>query len=86
MLHVIHLLLRQAKSFRIYAENFHPGGLRKWSAPQESTWRLEVGDTDSTIKNLFILCQPAHLRSGTVFELVEHINVLVLFFVEGDPF
>ena len=29
-LHVIHLLLRQAKSFRIYAENFHPGGLRKW--------------------------------------------------------
>ena len=29
-LHVIHLLLRQAKSFRISAENFHPGGLRKW--------------------------------------------------------
>ena len=26
----VHLLLRQAKSFRIYAENFHPGGLRKW--------------------------------------------------------
>ena len=23
-------LLRQAKSFRNYAENFHPGGLRKW--------------------------------------------------------
>ena len=20
----------QAKSFRIYADNFHPGGLRKW--------------------------------------------------------
>ena len=31
--HVIHLLLRQAKSFRIYAKNFHPGGLRKWQAP-----------------------------------------------------
>ena len=30
ILHVIHLLLRQAKSFRIYAENFHPGALRKW--------------------------------------------------------
>ena len=30
ILHVIHLLLRQAKSFRIYAENFHPGGSRKW--------------------------------------------------------
>ena len=30
------------------------------------------------IKNLFILCQPAHLRSGTVFELVEHIYLLVL--------
>ena len=29
-LHVIHLLLRQAKSFRIYAENFHPVGLREW--------------------------------------------------------
>ena len=30
ILHVVHFLLRQAKSFRIYAENFHPGGLRKW--------------------------------------------------------
>ena len=30
LLHVTHLLLRQAKSFCIYAENFHPGGLRKW--------------------------------------------------------
>ena len=30
ILHAVHLLLRQAKSFRIYAENFHPGGLRKW--------------------------------------------------------
>ena len=29
---VIHLLLRQANSFRIYAENFHPGGLCKWKA------------------------------------------------------
>ena len=26
ILHVIHLLLRQAKSFHIYAKNFHPGG------------------------------------------------------------
>ena len=30
ILHVIHLLQRQAKSFRIYVENFHPGGLGKW--------------------------------------------------------
>ena len=30
ILHVIHLLLRQPKSFRIYAENFNPGGLREW--------------------------------------------------------
>ena len=29
-LHVFHLPLREAKLFRIYAENFHPGGLRKW--------------------------------------------------------
>ena len=34
--HIIHLLLRQANAFRIYAENFHPGGLRKWQAPQLS--------------------------------------------------
>ena len=29
-------ILRQAKSFRIYVKNFHPGGLSKWYAPQES--------------------------------------------------
>ena len=30
ILHVIHLPLRQAKSFRVYDENFHLGGLCKW--------------------------------------------------------
>ena len=38
ILHVIHLLLRQAKSFPIYAENFYPGGLRKWQAPRTSSF------------------------------------------------
>ena len=34
ILHAIHLMLRQAKSFCIYAEKFHPGGWRKMvSAP-----------------------------------------------------
>ena len=62
ILHVIHLLLRQSKSFRIYAENFHLGGCANGKHPGSFRSQPKIGFPKIEGKKEFSIPKPDRIK------------------------